>query len=600
MYRIDTQYMHLFINVKNPIILSVGDRTYNSIDKSLGVNVKFIRASRGTVRASVVLAAILLAILLPFQNCAPLESGDGSSDLSSLQDSDFADKCTNELHVKPVPPQRLTKDEYNNAVRDLLGTSQNFSADFSDDPVGSTGYNTEADSQSISVEMIHDYWTGSQAVVDAVFAKAQVPIMTCASGAACATEIIRNLTLRAFRRPATSEELQLYIDLFNKETSTVFKEKIKTVTRAVLMSPQFLFRTYEVPAQKGSTVVSLNPYEFASRISFFIWGSIPDAELLQMAADNSIFDSTSLDKKVRTMLTDPRSVYLSRRFTAQWLNLSALNSVVRSTAVFPTWSPNVRNSMREETLFFLQNVFSQNKNVSDIIGADYTYVDQNLANHYELTGDFSNQFTKVQLDNTRRGILTQGSFLSITASEDYTSPIKRGVNVLHRIVCSPPPEPPPNIPALPAAPGNDDLLGESAIRSRLAQHRATGGACFACHKVMDPVGLSFENFTAVGTYRTKYNDGKAVDAAGELPTGERFRDAAELASFLKEDSRFPACLASNMSSFATGTDMHESFKNCQIRKIASESLKPESTIADLVINLIQSDEFRFRKTTYNK
>lgn len=551
-----------------------------------------------TIRFSV-FAMVSLAVLISFQNCGQFDSPSGNNS-ASIADGAFSTKCTDDLHLKSVQPQRLNRAEYDNAVRDIFGINQSFTATFSEDPVGITGYNTDADSQTISIEMTHDYWNASKAVVDAVFAMQPVPILACDTPGQCAAIYIRNLTRKAFRRPATQEEIDIYTALFNKDASAGFIQNAKTVAQAVLMSPQFIFRTFEVPETNMGSVVRLAPYEYASRISFFLWGSIPDEELLSMAENGSIYDSVALNSKVRQMLSHPNAKYLSRKFTSQWLNLSALESATRSTEVFPTWSDQVKTAMTEETLLFLENIFAGNNNVSDIIGADFTYVNNVLANHYEMSGSFNNQFTKVQLDNNRRGILTHGSFLSVTASEVFSSPIKRGLFVVSRVLCTEPPPPPPNIPALPPAENNDDLTAESAIRQRLEVHRNSGPACLNCHKEMDPVGLAFENFTAAGTYRTKYNDGKVVDASGELPSGERLRDAADLAGIIKGDPRFPACLAANMTTFALATDMHKSFDNCQLREIAVNSLNPESSLSDMVVKLIQSDEFQYKKVNYIK
>lgn len=527
----------------------------------------------------------LTAVVLSYQACSPFNSthDSGSSDLSSNQ------KCS--VGARPADSQRLTKLEYNNVIRDLFGLTNDFATNFSVPAAGSAGFTTESSGQNISADIVFDFYNAAIAVTDALFAKSPNPLLTCTSGDACAKQIITDLTTRAFRRPPTVDEVNLLYNLY-KSSGASFNDSMKLVVTGVLLSPQFIFRTYDLPPISIAQV-PLTDYELASRLSFFIWGSIPDKELMAAAAAGSLQDSVSLRAQVLRMLKDSKASYLSRNFGSQWVGLDNFEATSLDTTRFPKWNAGMKASMRNETLAFMDNVFLTNQSIMDFITAKYTFVDQNVSQIYGISGIQSAQFTRVNLDKNRIGIFGQPAILAMNSSSDHTSPVRRGKWVLDRILCSAPGAPPVDVPALPSAP-QGDLTDESLIRTRLAQHRNSGSSCFGCHSVMDPVGLSFENFDSMGFYRTTYINGAPVDASGQLPTGERLSSYTDVAQILKTDTRFPVCFTAKLTSFAQGRDATSFSDRCGVQAVVNSSIGTDKKLYDLVIGIVLDPGFRQR------
>jgi hypothetical protein len=537
------------------------------------------------------LVPALAAVLFALSACTGSIGGridvdePGGDPTASDGDGVQVQRCPPTIH--PVEGQRLTKLEYNNVIRDLFGLQQDFSHDFPEPGTGSAGFTTESSAQTLSPEIVTNFYHSANAVTDAVYASNPNPFLTCTNGDPCATQLITSLATRAFRRPPTEEEVNDLFALY-KSSRAPFSEAMKLVVSGILLAPQFIFRMLDNPTTPES-YVELTDYELASRISFFLWGSIPDAALLSAAADGSL--STTLPTQVRRMLNDSRSTYLARNFATQWLALGALDAQSRSPERYPVWSPAMQASMKGEVIAFTENVLLHDASVLDFVAANYTFVDENVGQIYGISG--TSNFQKVNVDGNRAGVLTQPALLALTSNGDVTSPVRRGKWVLQQLLCSEPPPPPGDVPPLPNADG-DAVTGESRIRERLAQHKLQGAECFGCHVAMDPIGLAFEQFDSTGYFRTNYRDGVPVDSSGMLPTGEQLNGVADLSNLLKNDSRFPSCFTSKLSSFALGRDMTTSVDRCSVDEVARAAIGPGRVSSELIIGIVMSDAFRTR------
>jgi len=504
--------------------------------------------------------------------------------------------------VAPAPVQRLTKLEYNNVIRDLFGVQKDYAAGFSDDPEGPAGFTTEGVAQNLSLSRVTDYLSAAKAVVADLFAASPNRLLTCTSGDACAQSIITSLATKAFRGPPPADELANLMTVYKSSSSPVFTDALKLAVRAILVSPRFLFRVYLVPVNlvpvNSNTVTPLTDYELASRLSFFLWGSIPDDPLMADAAQGRLQQSDVLKGHVLRMLADSRVEYLSNSFGYQWLQLDRFDATSLDTTRFPTWNTSLKNSMKSETLAFLNHVFGQDTSVMDFVAGKYSFLDQSLSQHYgiPIPAGTSTQLTQVALNNERVGILTNASILALTSVSNRTAPVRRGKWLLEQILCSSTGGPPPNVPALPPpANGSTDLQAESMVRQRMAQHIELGAACSACHSILDPIGYGYENYDAAGIWRTTYLDGAPVDASGRLPTGETFKNFIDLEKIVQSDSRYPWCFTKLLASFAEGRDMTGTADQCTTQPIAQTSVGPTQKFSDLVFRLILDASFRSRQ-----
>jgi Protein of unknown function (DUF1592)/Protein of unknown function (DUF1588)/Protein of unknown function (DUF1585) len=358
----------------------------------------------------------------------------------------------------------------------------------------------------------------------------------------------------------------------------------------MLVSPYFLFR---IEAERTPTTPGgawpISEYELATRLSYFLWSSMPDDELFRLARKNSL--RQELVPQVRRMLADPKAKALTENFAGQWLQLRSLPSLTPNTAQFPTFNDKLRSAMQKESELFFECIVREDRSILDFIDADFTFVNERLAKHYGITGVKGENFKQVTLTNGQRGgILTQASVLTITSNPTRTSPVKRGKWILENILGTPPPAPPPDVPEL--AEGKEVVL-KGSLRQRMEQHRANA-ACAVCHEQMDALGFAFENFDAVGAFRSK--DGKFdIDPAGELPGGQKFAGPAELKKILKAKSDlFGRCLSEKMLTYALGRGL-EYYDRCAVDEIVGKLQKADYRFAGLVIAIVQSDPFQMRR-----
>ncbi|MCE9532565.1 MAG: DUF1592 domain-containing protein [Planctomycetes bacterium] len=422
-------------------------------------------------------------------------------------------------------------------------------------------------------------------------------------------EVLTNFVTRAYRRPALKEEIDRLVKFV--EAAETRNEKweagMQLAIQAVLVSPKFLFRLeLDAGIPAGGTAVPLNEYQLASRLSYFLWSSMPDDVLLDLAAKKQL--SANLDAQVKRMLLDPKAKALVDNFVMQWLQLQRLKSFAPDATLFPTFNEPLRAAMTKETELFFTEIMKEDRSILDIIDADYTYLNQPLARHYGITdtkGNLQstkkkvpggkpfkdNEFERVTLqDGSRGGILTQASVLSVTSNPTRTSPVKRGRWVLEQLLGTPPPPPPPDVPELAA---DEKAITTGSLRKRMELHREKV-ACANCHAKMDPIGFAFENFNAIGAFRARDGD-FPIDASGTLPDGKTFQGPAELKQILKEKKDlFSRCLAEKMLTYAVGRGL-EFYDKRTVDKICANLAKGDYKFSVLVGEIVRSDPFRLRR-----
>jgi cytochrome c551/c552 len=413
--------------------------------------------------------------------------------------------------------------------------------------------------------------------------------------ASCARSILATLARRAYRRPIANGDVDGLMKFFEAGRSNGgFEAGIQAGLAALLVSPEFLFRIERDPPQASSNLVyRISPVELASRLSFFLWSSIPDDELLRFAEEDKLKDPQLLEQQVRRMLADPRSEALMNNFAAQWLQLRNLDSVNRSPRLFPDFDDNLRQAFRRETELFFQSMVSDDRSVLDLLRANYTFLNERLAKHYGIPNVYGSRFRRVELgpNTTRGGLLGQASFLAVTAYDTRTAPTLRGKWILENILGSPPPPAPPNIPALKETSDGGKPL---SMRERMAQHR-DNPSCAGCHQMMDPLGFALENFDAMGRWRDR-DEGIPIDSSGALPGGEAIAGLLGLKSaVLKRPEPFLRTFTGKLLIYALGRglDYHD---ETAIRQIVSNAQKYDYRFSDIVLGIVESLPFQMRRT----
>ncbi len=407
-----------------------------------------------------------------------------------------------------------------------------------------------------------------------------------------AETILAHLMKRAFRRPITKEDVDKRLAFYHEgRQSGDFEAGIKRALESILVSPEFLFRIEREPKSvPPGGVYQISDIELASRLSFFIWSSLPDEELLDLAIANRLSRNETLSEQVHRMLKDPRSQSLVDNFASQWLHLRNLDGVTPDLRLFPDFDHNLRTAFRQETELFISSILREDRSILDLLKADYTYLNERLAHHYNIPGIFGSRFRRVSLDPkyNRGGLLRQGSILTVTSYATRTSPVIRGNWVLENILGTPAPPPPPNVPAL-----EDNKVDASLpMRERLAEHRANP-ACASCHNLMDPVGFALENFDAVGRWR-QFENGAPIDVSGGLPDGRVFSGIHNLEKgLLERPELFVHTLTKKLMIFALGrgVDAHDS---PAIRQIVAEAKAADFRLSSIVLGIAKSLPFQMR------
>ncbi len=422
-------------------------------------------------------------------------------------------------------------------------------------------------------------------------------IFTCKPGTAsdelpCARTILSRLTQRAYRRASTDADLRPLLDLFRKgRANASFEAGIQLALQGVLTSPKFLFRVESDPPNLAAATHRVSSVDLASRLSFFLWSSIPDQELLDAAAGNQLGQPAVIERQVRRMLGDPRAQSLAKNFGGQWLHLRNLAAFVPTRDDFPEFDDALRQAMRTETEMLLDSLRLENRSVLDLLRADYTFANERLARHYGMRGVYGSHFRRVPVtDPARFGLLGHASVLAVTSYPNRTSPVVRGKWILENIMGTPPPPPPPGAANVLAdnAPGKLD-----SVRARLAAHRASP-QCASCHRVMDPLGFALENFDAVGAWRTD-DQGSPIDASDTLVDGTTVNGPVELRqALLRQPEMFVTALTEKLLIYALGRGLdHHDMP--AVRAIVRGAASDDYRFGAIVLGIVRSVPFQMRE-----
>ncbi len=410
----------------------------------------------------------------------------------------------------------------------------------------------------------------------------------------CAGKILSTLARRAYRRPITDEEVLTLLGPYHiGRVKKGFEAGIELALQRILVSPEFLFRIERDPENvEPGTAYPISDLELASRLSFFLWSSIPDDPLLDVAADGQLKDSAVLEEQVRRMLADSRSTALVSNFAGQWLYLRNIATVAPDLGQFPQFDENLREALQRETELFFESMLGEDHSVVDLLDADYTFLNERLARHYDIPNVYGSHFRRVALSNKeRRGLLGKGSILTATSYANRTSPVLRGKWVLENILGTPPPPPPPNVPELEEANQEGKTL---TMRQRMEAHRVNP-ACAACHARMDPLGFALENFDAIGGWRDT-EAGSPIDSSGVLPDGTQFQGALGLSKvLLSRREEFVGTVTEKLLTYALGRGT-EYYDAPAVRSIMREAAPGNYRWSSLVLGIVKSTPFQMRRS----
>jgi hypothetical protein len=462
--------------------------------------------------------------------------------------------------VGVVTIRRLNRNEYTNTLRALTGTKLDPGASFPPDNL-TFGFDNIGEGNNVQPLHVEQYEKQADAIIDELFALPATDanrskILACeaaTAGHACLVSTVLAFAERAYRRPVVEAEITPFIAIADSFTMTGGSavDALKLALRAVLMSPHFLFRVELDASPSDNTPHRVNAFELASRLSYFFWSSMPDDALIASAKSGALLTDAGLLEQVARLLGDEKARNLIENFGGQWLTTRKVLSMKPDDAVYPNFDDAIANAMATESSLFFAELVNKGSPITDLLAADFTYVDKSLAAFYGLPAPSGEGFQRVSLAGSPRlGFLTQGAFLTLTSNPTRTSPVKRGKWVLDQLLCAPPPQPPDGV-------DTDLPANGQSVRARLELHRAKE-PCKTCHKLMDPIGLSFENFSGVGEYRTVDEFGP-IDATGTLETATgavNFNGAGELVKLLTKDERLSRCLAEKVLTYAVGREFN--------------------------------------------
>jgi len=420
----------------------------------------------------------------------------------------------------------------------------------------------------------------------------------------CAAKILSNLARRAYRRAVTEKDVQPLLALYREARSQArgqggFEAGIGMALRGILISTGFLFRAEGDPVPPAAATPgaahAVSDFELASRLSFFLWSSIPDDELLGVAERGRLKDPAALEQQVRRMLADPRARTLVDNFAGQWLYLRNMATAAPDPDEFPEFDENLRQAFQQETELFFEDMLREDRSVLELLDADYTFLNERLARHYGIPNVYGNDFRRVTLTGAQRGgLLGQGSVLTVTSYATRTSPTLRGKWLLENILGAPPPPPPPDVPSLKDRGEDGRIL---SVREQLEQHRANA-VCSSCHARMDPLGFALENYDGIGRWRTASGAaGTPIDSSGVLPDGTKFQGPAELKKILLgRRQQFVTTFTERLLTYALGRGV-EYYDQPAVRKIVREAAPGNYRWSSIISGIVQSTPFQMRRSS---
>ncbi|HEY0708597.1 MAG TPA: DUF1592 domain-containing protein [Polyangia bacterium] len=488
-----------------------------------------------------------------------------------------------------VTVRRLNQNEYDNTVRDLLGTELRPARTFLSD-TSTNGFDNNGDLLSLSATHLDNYRRAAEQLAAEAVTTRKAAVISCdvATGATCQKSFITSFGERAFRRPLTTAEVDSYLGLATKVQGlgATPDETFRTVIEAMLMSSNFLFR-FEFDSDPTSTKPhEINTWELASRLSYFIYGSMPDEGLFSAARAGTLTKPDEIKKQVGRMLSDPKGRAFANNFAEQWMNTTTLEALEKDKVLFKDWNIQLASSMRAEVRAFFDELVRENQPLEKLMNADFTYVDDRLAALYKLpaVGAAMKRVT-LTAATKRGGYLTMGAPLTAHSRGNRTSPVERGRAALAELLCSPPPAPPDDLDL----PSEDKIINARTQRDFLMEHRVKP-VCAGCHTEMDNIGLALENFDPIGAWRNTDRD-VTIDATGQLG-GKTFQGAGELAALIAKDERFEPCISERLLSYATGRNPLISD-----RPYVQDFVKSGATngLRDLITAVVTSEPFRMRR-----
>lgn len=440
--------------------------------------------------------------------------------------------------------------------------------------------------------------TGPVAVTGVSNSPSRRRVFTCrptspAEETSCATDIVKRLATAAYRGPVSTGDVDSLMTFYRKgREDGDFEEGVRMALQALLASPKFLFRLEEVPATaKPGQNYRLTEYALASRLSFFLWGTGPDQELLRLASRNQLRQPGVMEKQVRRMLADPRAEALGTRFATQWLRLPDLLNLIPDYLQYPQYDRTLAEAMKRETELFFNAIVRDDRPVLELLTADYTYVNERVAKHYGVPNVTGPEFRRVTLtDPNRRGLLGQGSILSLTSVADRTSPVQRGKWVMEVLLGSPPPAPPPNVPSLEESVNAAEGGRVLSVRERMEEHRKNP-ACNSCHRVIDPLGLALENFDVTGAWRIRDGD-SGIDSTGDLYDGSKMAGPKGLRdAIIRHKDVFLLSFTESLATYGLGRRV-EHFDMPAIRRIVRDAEKNGYRMSEFIIGVVKSPGFQ--------
>ena len=525
---------------------------------------------------------MLLALVIPTAGCIG----------NLLGDDQGATQKVATLNPGTVTLHRLNSTEYNNTVRDLLNTLQTPGDSLPAESV-TFGFDNIADALTVSDASVRIY----QQAAESLAAEATNPngveyarLVTCDPNAigsdTCAEQVAVNFAYYAWRHPVTQDDVTSILTAA-KANASDFPSLVSNIVTYTLMAPDFLFRIELDPSDNPNAPHSLSDYELASRLSYFLWSSMPDDTLFAAADSNTLHLDSVLRAQTERLLADPRSEAFITNFMGQWLQLRALSTADPSPTVYPTWDETLRASMQIESYRFIRDFLTSDQPLPDMFTAKYTYINDRLAQHYGFTAPKSDSVVRVDIpsNNARGGVLTQGAWLTTLSHQDRSGVVARGKSIMGQLLCTPPPAPPPNVPAL----SNSDGF-QGTQRQHLDKH-VSQAACAACHNIMDPIGYAFEEFDGIGASRTQDNN-FLVDTTGQYKSLP-FSDARSLTQLVLNDSHFVPCTVSTLFTYAMGRGPTTN-DTPALGDIQQAWLKQGQSLPQLIHLIVQSDSFRMR------
>jgi hypothetical protein len=413
---------------------------------------------------------------------------------------------------------------------------------------------------------------------------------------ACAQRVLSNLAHRAYRRPVTADDLPQLMTLYRQGTQNGgFEAGIRLAMQKILVSPDFIFRAeVDPPNAQAGTVYKISDIELASRLSFFLWSSIPDEELLSLAESGRLKEPAVVEAQVKRMLADPRSAALVKNFAGQWLFLRNIERIAPDSTSFPYFDENLRHALQRETEMLIESQIREDRGVAEMLTTDYTFLNERLAEHYGVKGIYGSEFRRVKLeDPNRHGLLGQASILTVTSYPNRTAPTIRGKWVLEQLLGTPPPPPPPNVPSL----KEDASTQKMTMRQRMELHRANP-VCAACHRQMDPLGFALENFDGLGSWRVETAPGSGpIDTSGSLPDGTNFNGPAGLReTLLKKKDAFVETFTERLLTYALGRGVEE-YDFAALRKVTRDAAKDNQKWSSIILGIVNSTPFQMRRVS---